>query len=177
MKRQTEPQELETKNNNSVATVAGINFEADAGKGLEGADRKSYAIPFLVVLQGLSPQVINDSPAGAKPGMLLNTITDQLMKEAVVIPCAFQRRFVRWGRRENGGGYKGDYSPIDVELGRVEGARLADDGFTWEMEDDILKDTRNHYVLVRAVGDEKNWSPAVLSLQSTQIKKSKRWLS
>jgi hypothetical protein len=96
------------------------------------------------------------------------------MTTVSVVPCAFQRRFLRWTPRESGGGYKGDYSPIDVETGRIKGATLDDEG-TWTMEDgDVLKDTRNHYVLAR-VGE--SWLPAVVSLTSTQIKKSKRWMS
>lgn len=152
--------------------IQAVNFEADAGQGLEGTDKQSFAIPFLVVLQGLSPQL--ETVKGAKPGMLLNTITDELASELNVIPCAYQRRFLRWASRTSGGGYGGDYDPIEVETGQVDDTELQDGRWTFE-NGDVLRDTRQHYVLMSANGD--SWQPALLSLSSTQIKKSKRWMS
>jgi hypothetical protein len=145
---------------------------ADAGMGLEGADKDSFAIPFLTMLQGLSPQV--EEVDGAKPGLMINTITNELFKECYVVPCAYQRRFLRWAPREAGGGFKGDYSPIEVETGKLQGLQKTDDGQLL-IEGDQLKDTRNHFVLVYAANG--SWQPALLSLSSTQIKKSKRWMS
>ena len=66
-------------------------FANDAGRGMEEADKDSYAIPFLAILQGLSPQI--ESVEGARPGMICNTITNELFKECLVIPCYYQRRF------------------------------------------------------------------------------------
>lgn len=153
-----------------------LDFDAlaqDAGAGTEGADRASFAIPFIQALQGLSPQL--ERVDGAKPGMLINTITEAVSKELRVIPCAFQRRYVRWAPRDEGGGYKGDLSPLDVEGGKLHGATRDPESGHWSLEGDELKDTRNHYVLVET--EDGTWQPALLSLTSTQIKKSKRWMS
>lgn len=147
-------------------------FEADAGKGLEGTDKASFAIPFIAILQANSPQV--DKLVEAKAGMFFNTVTEQLMREVLVVPCYYQRRYLRWAPRENGGGYRGDYDPIDVDLQKIEGL-VQEDG-RWYIGDDELKDTRNHYVLASQPGIDL-WQPAVLSLASTQIKKSRRWMS
>jgi len=149
-----------------------MDFAVDAGQGLENTDKQSFAIPFLVVLQGLSPQL--ETVKGAKPGMLLNTITDELASEVEVIPCAYQRRFLRWAPRISGGGYGGEYDPIEVETGQVADTELKEG--RWQFSNgDELRDTRQHYVLMSANGD--SWQPALLSLSSTQIKKSKRWMS
>lgn len=156
----------------SKAVAKSLDFAADAGKGLEGTDKDSYALPFLAVLQGLSPQL--EKVDGAKPGLIINTITNELFKEALVIPCAFQRRYIRWAAREDGGGFKGQFSPVEVETGSLEGVERNDEG-RYVIEGDELKDTRHHYLLVRSASG--NWQPALLSLSSTQIKKSKRWLS
>lgn len=162
--------ETTTDKDKAVGSVM-QDFSADAGAGLEGTDKSSFAIPFIVALQGNSPQI--EKLDGAKPGMFLNSITNELMKEVFVIPCAFHRRFVRWAPRSEGGGYKGDYSPVDVELGHIE--CLTQDGQAYLIGDDELKDTRNHYCLVKT--SDGVWTPAVISLTSTQIKKSKRWMS
>jgi len=156
----------------STALGAPIDFSADAGMGMEGTDRASFAIPFLTILQGLSPQI--ETVEGAKPGLYINTITTELYREALVIPCAYQRRFNRWAPREQGGGYRGEYSPVDVELGKLAGLDTNEKGQT-TIEGDLLKDTRNHFVLVQS--ESGAWQPAIISLSSTQIKKSKRWMS
>lgn len=149
-----------------------IDFLQDSGIGLEGADQSSFAIPFITILQGQSPQL--ESIDGAKPGLFFNTITDELFKEVEVIPCAFQRRYLRWSPREAGGGYKGDYLPHDVETFKIAGVTRDQDG-RFMIEGDELKDTRNHFILFKNKDDI--WSPALLSLTSTQIKKSKKWMS
>lgn len=156
----------------AVAKNDAINYAADAGMGLEGADKDSYAIPFLTVLQGLSPQL--ETVNGAKPGLFINTITNEIFKTVQVIPCAFQRRFIRWAPREEGGGFRGQYSPVAVETGKVDGLERTDEG-RYAVEGDELKDTRHHYLLLQSASG--SWQPALMSLASTQVKKSKRWLS
>ena len=161
-------------------------FEEDAGAGMEGADSKSFAIPFISLLQGLSPQL--ETVEGARPGKFINSITNELYDEVQVVPCAFQRQFIRWSPRSTGGGFKGTYSPIEVETGSLQG--LSNQGGTYMMDVpegkqafdakglplfDHLSDTRNHFVLAKNA--DGGWTPALVSLSSTQIKKSKRWMS
>ncbi len=168
------------KKNADQALSTAINYEADAGAGLEGADKDSFAIPFVAVLQGLSPAV--ETVEGAKPGLLLNTITNELYTEAQVVPVAFSRRFLRWVDRKLGGGFKGDMMPSEVEEMIASGAayydednklRVRDSGNT---PDDMLKDTRQHYVLVYSPATD-TWSPAIIALASTGIKRSKRFMA
>lgn len=163
----------------TALAVAGM-FEADAGAGLEGADKDSFAIPFLSILQPLSPIVAEGQIDGAKAGLFINSVTNQMSASVLIVPVAFQRKFLRWQPREKGGGYKGEYSPIDVDTGKVEGMVRTDEGRIYiggsdPKQHDQLKDTRNHFVLV--VREDGSWSPALISMASTQIKKSKRWLS
>lgn len=153
-------------------------FESDAGAGLEHADKDSFAIPFILCLQPLSPVVVDGTVEGAKAGLFMNSVTNELYEKLEVIPCSFRRSFLRWTPREKGGGFKGEYSPVDVELGKVEGMQLGEDGRyyiggTNPKEHDRLSDTRLHFVLAR--NKNGTWSPALVSFASTQIKKSKRW--
>ena len=163
-----------------------IDYSADAGAGLEGADRESYAIPFLAVLQPLSPQVAEETIKGAKAGMLINTVTNDLFERVVVIPCAFQRRWVRWAPRDTGGGYKGEFNAAEIEeLRRTGKVKELDGRLFFPLEDgtvndkkcDRLSDTRNHYVMMMASEKSELCAPAVLALTSTGIKRSKNLLS
>lgn len=183
-KKSTTTEVAEVKN---TAVGFPIDFSADAGMGMEGADKSSFAIPFITMLQGLSPQI--ESVDGAKPGKMINTITNELFDEIFVIPCAYQRRFLRWAPRSSGGGYKGEYNPVDVETGKLVGMTNVNGMFLMDVPNgvtqlfdpkgaplyDHLADTRNHFVLVR--NSSGSWQAALISLSSTQIKKSKRWMS
>lgn len=154
----------------SVA-VANIDFSADAGVGLEGVGAADMAVPFIIVLQANSPQL--DGNDSLRPGMLYNSITGEFGREALIIPCAYKRSFIRWADRATGGGFKGELSPMEVEHGQFPkdptGQYVPGDG-------DKLADTRTHIVLVSFDNGAK-YSPAILSLTSTQIKASKRFMA
>jgi hypothetical protein len=166
-----------TKGSNVPAT---INYAADAGAGFEGAGREAYAIPFLVILQSLSPQCKKSDPAyikGAEEGDIYNSVSGELYAagEGVrIIPCGYAQTFVEWITREKGGGFVAEHDPVS-------GAALRAKATRDDKSRDILpnghqlNDTRNHYVLVE--DSDGNWQPALLSLTSTQIKASRLFMS
>lgn len=159
-----------------------LDFFADAGKGLENTDKSSFAIPFIVVLQTNSPACApkKEGGLGLTPGMFMNSVTNEVQEKLRVIPVAFQRRFIAWAPRSKGGGFKGEFNPAEVES--------TENPLKWSMKEDdkgiprmtlpsgdILKDTRSHYVLF--IDGQGNGKQAIFALSSTQIKKSKKWLS
>lgn len=174
---------VEAKHSAGALTTPAIDFSADAGKGTEGVDKDSQAIPFLAALQALSPAVADELVPGAKPGLLINTVTNELFDKITVVPVAFQRRYVQWAQRSEGGGYKGEHKPLDVEAGHVgykseDGRYLVGDPKASEKDrakHDMLKDTRSHFVI--AIRPDGSFFPALMPLASTQIKKSKKWIS
>lgn len=157
---------------------ATINYEEDAGQGFEETDSSCFAIPFLSILQALSPQCIEgkaEFDENARPGMFYNSVTRQTWKGkegVLVIPAHFGHVFNEWA--PNRGGFRGSMPPEDAyELLKQCSKNEKNQDVT--PEGNILSDTRNHYVLI--IGDDGNATPAVLSLTSTQLKKSKRWMS
>lgn len=180
--------ELAEQQATGTLAVSNNLFEADAGSGMEGADRDSFAIPFLMILQKGSPQVDETHPQhqpveGAKAGALYDNISQEVFDGKLgvrIVPCAFRRVFIRWGSDESGEGFKGEYTVDEVAAMRERGEvvelenRLyfpAADGSVHEKKSDRLSDTRNHYILL--LDDDGGWKEALLSLSSTQIKKSK----
>jgi hypothetical protein len=146
----------------------------DIGTGFEGADQDAYAIPFLRVLQTNSPQVNDDEPSyikSAKAGMFFNTVTGDLFgKEVTVIPVSYKRDFVEW-KPQRGGfvrSHGADPSIVDriVETDEKNNQYL-DNG-------NIIQDTKNHFLLI---SDRLDDGPIILSLTSTGIKHSKKWMS
>jgi hypothetical protein len=164
------------------------DWSEHAGKGLEGTTQESFSVPFLTVLQKGSPQVDETSGVaidGAKAGMLFETVSGRLYdgkKGVLFLPCATRQVYLRWRPRGvEGAGFRGEFAPEAVAAMRASGevvdveSRLffpSDDGSVNEKRNDRLADTRNHYILI--IDEENgNWTPALMSLTSTQIKKSK----
>lgn len=165
--------------------------EDDVGAGLEGAGQDSFALPILAVLQKGSPQVDEASGVsleGAKAGMFFDNVSGKLRdgKSGVrLVQAAYRRVFLRWGPRgSDSAGFKGELAPDQVAQLRAEGKIVEHenrlyfplpDGTISEKKCDRVADTRLHYVLV--LDEDGSWSNAVLSLTSTQIKKSKLLMS
>ena len=170
----------------STAVGAVLDFEGDAGAGMEGADKDSFAIPFILVLQPLSPVVVEKTVPGAEAGMFMNSVTNELVRELYLIPCAFQRRWIRWGAREAGGGFKGEFTTAQAtqiqasgEVKNLEGRLYypAADGSINPKRDDRLVDTRTHFLLaIGSVGGDLAF-PAAFPLSSSGVKVSKNWMS
>lgn len=159
--------------------VAKMNYGAvPQNAGMENADRDSFAIPFLQVLQKMSPQLDRNDPdykKGAKEGDIYNTANGEVYSgdEGVLLsPVTFKRTFTAWTIREKGGGFKGEYSPSDPLVMTTQrddkNRSMLPDGITQ------LVDTRLHAVILYA-GDVP--TPALLTSTPTQIKKSKRWMT
>jgi len=151
-------------------------YQEDAGAGYEEADKDSFAIPFIAILQALSPQVDESDGAfieGAKQGMFLNTVTNDVFEALNIIPVHYNRTFTEWGLRENGGGFKGEHPP-------EKGTELQLTATRDDKSRDVLPngnqivDSRNHYVLIETVN---GWQPVIISFTATQLKKSRKWMT
>lgn len=176
----------------AVSTTV-IDFGADAGAGMENTTQESFAIPFLSVLQSNSPQVTEGDAkfiADARPGMLLNTVTGKLYDGkvgALFVQSAYRRAFLEWGPRQGeGAGFQGEHTAEEIQKLRDQKAivemegrlyRPLQDGSVNAKRCNSFRDTRMHYGLL--IEDEVSGDamPVLLSLSSTQIKKSKQLMS
>ena len=72
-------------------------FEADANAGSQNMTQEDLALPFLKVLGQLSPEVNKRDGKyveGAEPGMILNTVTNEVFAGAKgidVLPVFYER--------------------------------------------------------------------------------------
>jgi hypothetical protein len=163
------------KQQQALATMNAM-FTEDAGAGFEEADASAYAIPFLLILQSGSPQCKKSDGAyikGAEEGMFFNTVTQEIFPGDVgltVIPVHYSNRFIEWKLRESGGGFVAEHLP-----GTTAETQKDDKGRDILPNGNVLVDTRNHYVLIEDA--EGNLSPALITMSSTQLKKSRQWMS
>lgn len=150
----------------------------DAGDGTQDITNEDMAIPFLRILQKMSPQLSKRDGAfveGAEEGDIYNTVTSRLYKAeegVVVVPCGFNFKVIEWIPREQGGGIASTF-PRGTALPASEkderGKRVTGEGHT-------LEDTAEHFVLIV---DEDNGTleQALVSCNNTQLKHSRKWSS
>lgn len=165
----------------AVATLSAEESRAlalmgDSPGGLEDISRADIAIPFLGILQALSPQLEPGNAKyieEAKIGRIIQTVTGELMTHAVVVPVDYKRTFVEWVPRSEGGGFRGEYGMEREEefeklIDRSTGIAVLENG-------NHLIDTRNFYVL--AGSSFETLEPMIISMSRTQTKKAKTFVA
>ena len=160
--------------------VANLNIEKFADEGFDNVDSKSLALPFLKILGQLSPQVTQGDSQfiqEARPGMIFNTVTNQLYdgsKGISVIPCFYKLEYIEWRDR----GMEGSSAPVNIypSDSDIMSKTTRDDKNKDRLENgNYVEETASHYVLV--VEGEGVASTAMMTMKSTQRKKSKKWNS
>lgn len=169
-------QEVAVKEETQLSTVVVDDYAQYEGVGFENQTADDYAIPFINMLQALSPKVAED-PEKFRAGNLVNTATGEIYdgkKGIVVIPVHTERQYVEWVPVDAGGGFVGVHAvSSDVVLQAKSKATSFGDLKTPEGND--LVETFNVYVMI--VDDAGDFSNAVLSFTSSKIKKYKNWMT
>lgn len=96
----------------AVATVAAgpaflANIVADAAHDTQHFDQDDLIIPRITILQDLSPQIKIGNAAyveGARPGMIFNTVSSEIMQSLMLVPSLYVVRYIAWKPRKAGGG-------------------------------------------------------------------------
>lgn len=172
----------ETKSSTEVAVkdqntaMAEYGAYADyAGAGFENQTSDDYSIPFLQILQALSPQIQEND--ALRQGMILNTVTGEVFegkKGIAFVPATTQHVYVEWKPRDAGGGFVGIH---EVNSGIVTHAKVASSEFGKYTTPDGNELIETFYVYGIAIDDDSNASEAVLAFSSTKIKKYKGWMT
>ena len=165
--------DVAVKKENAVALNS--MFEEDALSGFEGMNQDDFALPFLRLLTNTSPEV--GDVEGAMPGMVYNTVTGDLYdgkKGIEVVPCAYVRQYIEWAPRGSGSGAPVAMYPATSDvLSRTH--REPGENKDYLDNGNYIENTANHYVMV--IRDDGTPEPALISMKSTQLKKSRKWNS
>ena len=158
-------------NNKAVNLYEG----ALAGGGLEEVTSEDVQIPFLRVLQALSPQIKKSDPAyikGSEQGGIFNTVTKKFWSGddgVLVIPTYFQKKLLEFVPRSEGGGFVGEINPKNLpKIVKENGMEMLENG-------NELVRTAQHYVKI--VHDDGTLENAIVDMKKTQLKKSREWVS
>ena len=162
------------KESTAVANIMDDLFEA-AGQGREAIGAEDMQIPFLRILQPLSPQLLKTDPKfikGASAGDIFNTVTGEYWEADTgvkVLVCAFQTKFLEFGLRESGGGFMGEIDPNSPDI------RQTTRNGPFEMLPSGNELVRSAQYLVLAYNEDGLTSQLVCDMKKTQMKVSKQW--
>ena len=161
-----------------AGALATIDFEADAGKGMENITPDDLALPFLKILGQLSPEVNKRDGKyveGAQPGMIFNSVTNELFdgeKVIHVIPCHYKLEYVEWRDR----GKDGSGAPVNIYPGSSDIMTKTTRGSDFKdrlSNGNYIEKTAQHFVIVAG----KVPTTALIAMKSTQLKISRKWNS
>lgn len=164
---------------NTALVQAGM-YEQDAEAGFEDADVDAYAIPYFTILQALSPQCLKTDGAyikGAEAGELYNSVSETHLNGDTgveIVPVHYKRSFIEWKPRTSGGGFVAEHSAM-VGQALLKECNKSESGQDVFPDGNLLVDTRSHYVLI--LNSDGSFDRAVMSMSSTQMKKSRRWMT
>lgn len=157
-----------TKKNLPATNEMFNEFERDQSAGFENVTSKDMALPFIQVIQSNSPQVIAGT---AKPGEFWHVVKKiSLGKEIKVIPVNFQKVYIEWQAREAGGGFVQYH--FDEKI--LEQAPRNDMNRNVLPNGNYIQTTAYHFCLLLVDGVPE---PVIISLASTQLKNSRKWLA
>ena len=172
-----------SENKNEVAEVNATAMSTfddtllSGGTGLEETTTEDFAIPFIRVLQPMSPQLIKTHGsyvAGASAGDLYNTVTGEAFdgeQGLSIVPCAYNKKYIEWIPREKGGGLINAGHDISI-LSKC--TRDAESRRYYTAEGNEIVETAQFFVLVVK---EDTAQQAVLAFTSTQLGVSRKWLT
>ena len=94
--------------------LVAYDYGDDEGVGYEHQTAADTSIPFIILLQGLSPQVKNRIHPMALDGNMMNNVTEQFYDRDqgfLFVPATTRHLFAKWVPRDRGGGFRGHLEP------------------------------------------------------------------
>ncbi len=155
-----------------VATEVPAHVSKAVGLGNENVTTDHIQIPRIKLLQQMNNEVDESHDAyvkGAKPGYLLNTVTNQLFQEIYVINVHFKEDFVIWRKREKGGGLIGTVPTSQEATEKIAALDGAADDY------EVIQ-TQSHMLLRK--NEETgalDLSPFIMDFSSSKLRVSREW--
>ena len=150
-------------------------FEEKAGAGIGEVSADDLATPRIVMIQPGSPQIKKSSTkylADASVGDLLFTATNTIVdgEEGIrFLPVYFDRNYIEWNLRENGGGFVAAHPKDTPLLGETQrDAQFRDIRTYSDGRQTELQNTANHYGYAIIEGSPQR---CVINMTRSQLKK------
>lgn len=169
-KPSTEVAEVDTKS----TELDSYDYASMAGEGAGDTNAGDISVPFINLLQPLSPQVSGDSAIdGAKPGDFYNNVTQEIIPGKVGFvfqPCFRDHHYVEWIPKDAGGGFVGRHElGSDAVLAAIENNGGSKYGALKIGANDLTETVNFSGLILDPTGTEVV-SFAVLSFWSSKLK-------
>lgn len=134
----------------AVAEVDEWDFGEDANTGFKNLSRDEFSIPFYGLLQSNSEIVKQNKVQGARGGLYLNSMTNELFEELVVQPLHVERVIVEWYPRGSAlgkiaGRHQFQSPEVQDAIARNGGSIISTKERPLKLGENILIDTRYLY--------------------------------
>lgn len=181
MKKETKTMPVEKE---TPPAADSIDWSQEKVTGLEQTKAEDLGIPFLSICQKGSAEYDEQHKSyatkkieGIEVGDVFNTLSRQILyvhgesKPLFFIPCAHQKLWQEWRKRNAGGGFikSHDSSAILADCKRNE--KKQD-----ELPNGNIIMTTSYFYGFCQTG-EYDWSRAIIAMTSTQLKKARAWLN
>lgn len=154
--------------------LATTDFGEHTGKGMENVTQNDISIPFLGIVQKLSPQLDKTHEKyieGATEGDLFNSVTNTLLGGKVhFVACCKDSQYVEWVPRDKGGGLVGMHAPGSEFVRDIKSR--ATDQFKLKTDEgnDLIETYYVYGMLIDGPEGKTVETPIVIGFSSTKIK-------
>lgn len=154
--------------------------------GFEDVSQADLGIPFLTIVQKGSPEFdtthkdyASKKIDGSKPGHIINTLSRQILNGSgpvLFIPCRYERLFVEWKPRNQGGGFIRQHSDESILMSA---RRNDEDNRDYLPNGNVIVTTMYFFGILpdHFNPETEEYERAVIGLTSTQLKKGRAWLN
>jgi hypothetical protein len=156
-------------------------YEQFAGGGLEGARTDMLKLPFIAILQGLSPQITKGLIAGAKVGDIVNTVTNELYapKPGINFIVSYTKDlWTEWLPNRGGLVDRHEHDSDVVKTATHSKSEFGADIYKTLAGNDLVRTIYVYGLVVEYEADGKtvaSYFPAVISFSVTKMKVWSAW--
>ena len=148
-------------------------FDKFAGDGLENVTSKDLIVPRLTILQGLSPQIQpkkTEYIKGAKVGDICDVGMNEVFEQPLMfLPVLFVKQYLEWASRQSGKGLVHVHDDKEI----LDQCERNDFGQFVLPNGNYIAETAQFFGLNLSADNRRSFLP----MTSTQLKKSRSWLS
>ena len=168
--------ELDLKQETNVVKFDPSIILEDAGTASENMTNDDMLIPRLRILQALSPQVSKADGAyikGAEAGMIFDNVTNEYFdgeKGITVVPVKYRKTHLEWTQERK---IVADHGLNCTDL--ISKCKEDDKGKLITPDNNVLSITAEYFVFT--IDQDGSYSPALISMSGSALKKAKKWNS
>ena len=163
-----------SKSEKALITDSWGTFDRLSGDGLENVTAKDLIVPRLTILQGLSPQIQPKKPEyikGASVGDICDVGMNEVFEQPLLfLPVLFMKQYLEWAPRSSGKGLVAIHNDASI---LDQGSRNESNQLILPNGNYVAETAQFFGINLSVEGGRRSFLP----LTSTQLKKSRSWLS